>query len=74
MVQKNEILDNDSGFTNGNWCLTAQHVGEYLSWGCKTQWVKGEKPSDTTICPELFGRNHNGLSGWWYTYPCEKYQ
>jgi hypothetical protein len=30
MVQKNEILDNDSGFTNGNWCLTAQHVGEYL--------------------------------------------
>jgi len=30
MVQKNEILDNDSGFTNGTWCLTAQHVGEYL--------------------------------------------
>ena len=30
MVLKPDILDNDGKFTNGNWCLTAQHVDQLL--------------------------------------------
>ena len=31
LVLKPDILDNDWVFTNGNWCLTAQHVDQLLS-------------------------------------------
>ena len=43
LVLKPDILDNDWAFTNGNWCLTAQHVDQLLrnyhitrnhSWQC----------------------------------------
>ena len=30
LVLKPDILDNDWAFTNGNWCLTAQHVDQLL--------------------------------------------